>query len=38
MARAKSPFPVKPTIVIDTREKPANRLFNVNKVGDEHVA
>ena len=38
MARAKSPFPVKPTVLIDTREKPANRLFNVNKVGDEHVA
>jgi len=27
MSRAKSQFPVKPTIVIDTREKLANRLF-----------
>ena len=38
MARAKSPFPVKPTILIDTREKPANRLFNVNLAGDDQVA
>jgi len=38
MARAKSKFPVKPTILIDTREKPANRLFAVNEAGDAQVA
>lgn len=34
----KSKFPVKPTIIIDTREKPANRLFAANDKGDDHVA
>jgi len=38
MTRAKSPFPVKPTILIDTREKPANRLFSADEVGDAQVA
>jgi len=38
MSRAKSQFPVKPTIVIDTREKLANRLFSVNLQGDDQVA
>ena len=38
MARAKSPYPVKPTILIDTREKPDNRLFAASEVGDQHVA
>jgi hypothetical protein len=38
MARAKSEFPVKPTILIDTREKPANRLFAANEAGDKEVA
>jgi len=38
MTRAKSPYPVKPTILIDTREKPANRLFSVNEAGDKEVA
>lgn len=38
MARAKSPFPVKPTVLIDTREKPANRLFAVNEAGDDEIA
>lgn len=34
----KSKYPVKPTIIIDTREKPANRLFAVSEVGDKEVA
>ena len=38
MARAKSLYPVKPTIVIDTREKPANRLFAPSETGDKEVA
>lgn len=38
MARAKSPYPVKPTILIDTREKLANRLFAANEAGDDEVA
>ena len=38
MGRAKSEFPVKPTILIDTREKPANRLFAANEAGDKEVA
>jgi len=37
MARARSPFPVKPTIIIDTREKPANRLFEPSLEGDKDV-
>ena len=35
---AKSKYPTKPTIVIDTREKPANRLFDPSEVGDKEVA
>lgn len=31
-------LPVKPTIIIDTREKPAHRLFDVSEVGDKEVA
>lgn len=31
-------FPVKPTIIIDTREKPGNRLFAANPKGDSEVA
>jgi len=38
MPRARSKYPVKPTILIDTREKPANRLFAVSEVGDKDVA
>lgn len=38
MPRKVSPYPVKPTIIIDTREKPANRLFAVNPAGDKDVA
>ena len=38
MPRAKSKYPVKPTIIIDTREKPANRLFEPSEVGDKEVA
>lgn len=38
MTRARSPYPVKPTILIDTREKPANRLFDANEAGDKEVA
>lgn len=38
MGRAKSPYPVKPTILIDTREKPANRLFAADETGDKDVA
>lgn len=38
MARARSPHPVKPTILIDTREKPANRLFEPSEAGDKEVA
>lgn len=34
---AKSKYPVKPTIIIDTREKPANRLFAANEEGDKQV-
>lgn len=34
----KSKYPVKPTIIIDTREKPANRLFAANEAGDKDVA
>ena len=35
---ARSKYPVKPTIIIDTREKPANRLFEPSEVGDKEVA
>ncbi len=35
---AKSKLPVKPTIIIDTREKPGNRLFAANPKGDSEVA
>lgn len=35
---ARSKYPVKPTILIDTREKPAHRLFDVSEVGDKEVA
>ncbi len=38
MSRARSKYPVKPTILIDTREKPANRLFAASEVGDKNVA
>lgn len=38
MPRARSKYPVKPTILIDTREKPANRLFAASEVGDKDVA
>ena len=38
MSRARSPYPVKPTILIDTREKPANRLFAASEAGDKEVA
>jgi len=38
MSRSRSKLPVKPTIVIDTREKPANRLFAANEAGDKDVA
>jgi len=38
MVRARSKYPVKPTIIIDTREKPANRLFAASEVGDKDVA
>ncbi len=38
MSRAKSTYPVKPTILIDTREKPAHRLFEPSEVGDKEVA
>jgi len=31
-------LPVCPTIIIDTREKPANALFDESKVGDKEVA
>ena len=31
MARAKAKYPVKPTIIIDTREKPEHRLFDTDK-------
>jgi hypothetical protein len=31
-------YPVKPTVIIDTREKPANRLFAANDAGDKEVA
>lgn len=31
-------LPVKPTILIDTREKPVNRLFATNPEGDDDVA
>ena len=34
----KSKYPVKPTIIIDTREKPDNRLFQPNEDGDKDVA
>lgn len=34
---ARSKYPVKPTIIIDTREKPGNRLFAVNEDGDKLV-
>lgn len=37
MGRAKSPYPVKPTILIDTREKPDNRLFAASEEGDKEV-
>ncbi len=30
MARAKAKYPVKPTIIVDTREKPEHRLFDIN--------
>lgn len=33
----RSKYPVKPTIVIDTREKPANRLFAESATGDKQV-
>jgi hypothetical protein len=36
--RPKSRYPVKPTVIIDTREKPANRLFAENEAGDKEVA
>ena len=35
---AKSKYPVKPTILIDTREKPENALFQPSEVGDKDVA
>lgn len=35
---AKSKLPVKPTVLIDTREKPGNRLFAANPKGDSEVA
>ena len=38
MSRAKSKYPTKCTVVIDTREKPANRLFDPSEVGDKEVA
>lgn len=38
MSRARSPYPVRPTILIDTREKPANRLFQASEAGDKEVA
>jgi hypothetical protein len=38
MARARSKHPVKPTVLIDTREKPANRLFAASESGDKSVA
>lgn len=38
MARARSPYPVKPTILIDSREKPTNRLFEPSESGDKEVA
>jgi len=34
----KSPYPVKPTILIDTREKPDHRLFAASEAGDKDVA
>lgn len=34
----KTKLPVKPTILIDTREKPGNRLFAANPKGDSEVA
>ena len=38
MTRTRSKYPTKPTIIIDTREKPANRLFDPSEVGDKEVA
>ncbi len=38
MAKTRSKYPVKPTIIIDTREKPANRLFEPSETGDKEVA
>lgn len=38
MSRARSPYPKRPTILIDTREKLANRLFAASEVGDKDVA
>ena len=35
---AKSKYPVKPTIIIDTREKPDNALFQESDEGDKDVA
>ncbi len=38
MAKAKSKHPVKPKIIIDTREKPEHALFDESEVGDKEVA
>lgn len=38
MSRARSPYPARPTILIDTREKPENRLFAASEAGDKDVA
>jgi len=35
---SKAKYPTKPTIIMDTREKPANRLFEPSEVGDKDVA
>jgi hypothetical protein len=35
MARAKAKYPVKPTIIVDTREKPEHRLFDIDKADDK---
>jgi len=34
---ARSKYPVKPTIIIDTREKPQNRLFAASDEGDKQI-
>lgn len=36
-ARRKSKYPAKPSIIIDTREKEGNRLFDPNPRGDKEV-